>query len=581
MSAKFFIDLTMTLLGYAILAISYLGWGWVSLRVLKLDLPAKERPFVLIWLGWAITLFLLQFLNLLVPITATSSIFLLICGAIFTIIFFRVKYRDRNLPSLPWIFLILAAIAALWIALLSMESPIWYDSGLYYFNSIRWLNERPIVLGLANLQNRLAFNESFFIYVSFLNLYPFFKHGYNLSNSFLWLLLFAECLLSLLKYFSNKDSRNAESSSTSILPAFFTPVLVYVAVTTSISSPMPDVASALLQIMLFTQFVTDIEENLSDTGNNWRLAFIFIMSATAVTIKLSNLFYVFTICVILLLIRIRFRLPNLKRVFPAIIKLMVLPALIIGMWSFRGVLFSGCPLYPSTFGCLHVAWAEPVDAVKLEADLIQSWARQPEKTPDQVLGSWKWLGPWANGILHDHQTDVIYPLALSVLGILADIILFTRPSNKKVDRIYFFISLPILAGLIYWFDLAPNPRFAIALFWIFPISVMTVIAKILEASQRFKKGLILALMLLLNASILWSFAQRPKLFTRISTTGYMSIPIANLREKTTRSGLDVLTPIKGDQCWDSKLPCTPYFNSELNFVDKSIFPEFTINKTGK
>ncbi len=35
--------------------------------------------------------------------------------------------------------------------------------------------------------------------------------------------------------------------------------------------------------------------------------------------------------------------------------------LIIVLWSFRGILLSGCPAYPSTFGCLHVAWAEPIN----------------------------------------------------------------------------------------------------------------------------------------------------------------------------------------------------------------------------
>jgi len=577
-TTKFFIDLIITLLGFAILSISYFGWGWASSRTLKLDLSSKEKPFVLIWLGWAITLFLLQVINLLVPITAVSSIFLLVLGTTFAVIFFRAEFRDHKLPAVPWIFLVLVTIAALWIAVIAMASPTWYDSGLYYFNSIRWLNERSIVLGLANLHNRLAFNESFFTYVSFLNLYPFFKHGYNLANSFLWLVLFAECLLPLLKYFSNKDSRNTESSFASILPTFFIPILAYVALTTSVSSPMSDVASALLQIMLFIQFVTDIDENLSDKGNNSRLAFIFILSATAITIKLSNLSYVLTICVILLFIRTRFQIPDLKRVFRAIIRLLVLPALILGIWSLRGVLSSGCPLYPSTFGCLGVTWAEPTNLVKSDADLITSWAREPEKTPDQVLGSWKWLEPWANGIVHDHQIDVMYPFTLSILAILAGILLFALSSNKKIDRIYSLIPLPILAGLIYWFGLAPNPRFAIALFWLLPISVIAVIAKILEASQKYSRGILLALLLLVNASILWHFVQRPQMFTKFSTAGYLPIPTASLKVKTTLSGLDVLTPTKSDQCWDSQLPCTPYFNENLNFIDNAVFPEFTTGR---
>ena len=62
----------------------------------------------------------------------------------------------------------------------------------------------------------------------------------------------------------------------------------------------------------------------------------------------------------------------------------------------------------------------------------------------------------------------------------------------------------------------------------------------------------------------------------ISTNGYMPIPVVTLIEKTTLSGLKVLSPAEGDQCWDSKIPCTPYFNDRLKFIDSNIFPEFVI-----
>ena len=56
-------DLTITLIGYLILAFSYLGFGWAGSGILRIDFPVKEKLFFLIWLGWAITLFLLQILN--------------------------------------------------------------------------------------------------------------------------------------------------------------------------------------------------------------------------------------------------------------------------------------------------------------------------------------------------------------------------------------------------------------------------------------------------------------------------------------------------------------------------------------
>ena len=69
-------DLAITILGYIILACSYFGYGWLASRLLTLDFSVSEKPFSLIWLGWAVTLLLLQVLNLFVPIAGYLSIFI-------------------------------------------------------------------------------------------------------------------------------------------------------------------------------------------------------------------------------------------------------------------------------------------------------------------------------------------------------------------------------------------------------------------------------------------------------------------------------------------------------------------------
>jgi len=42
----------------------------------------------------------------------------------------------------------------------------------------------PYRSGLGNLHGRLAFNQSFFVYVAALNFYPFFGYGRSIANSF-------------------------------------------------------------------------------------------------------------------------------------------------------------------------------------------------------------------------------------------------------------------------------------------------------------------------------------------------------------------------------------------------------------
>ena len=161
------IDLTITVIGYVILAFSYLGLGWAGSQILRIVFPVKERLFVLIWLGWAITLFLLQILNLFIAINIFSSVPFLMLGVISAIVFFKNEGWKQAASTSSWVYSVLLAVTTIWVAILSMSSPTIYDDGLYHFNSIRWLNEYPIVLGLGNLHSRLAFNQSFFAYVAY------------------------------------------------------------------------------------------------------------------------------------------------------------------------------------------------------------------------------------------------------------------------------------------------------------------------------------------------------------------------------------------------------------------------------
>lgn len=50
---------------------------------------------------------------------------------------------------------------------------------------------------------------------------------------------------------------------------------------------------------------------------------------------------------------------------------------------------------------------------------------------------------------------------------------------------------------------------------------------------------------------------------RFSVDGWKPIKTMALAEEVTSHGLKVHVPVKTDQCWDSPLPSTPYFNPAL------------------
>src|SRR5262249_29613766 len=80
---------------------------------------------------------------------------------------------------------LLIALGVIWIADRALAAPYVGDSYLYHFSSVRWATEYRLPPGLGNLHGRLAFNQSYFLFVSFLNLLPRRWQGHNFANSLL------------------------------------------------------------------------------------------------------------------------------------------------------------------------------------------------------------------------------------------------------------------------------------------------------------------------------------------------------------------------------------------------------------
>jgi len=131
-----------------------------------------------------------------------------------------------------------------------------------------------------------------------------------------------------------------------------------------------------------------------------------------------------------------------------------------------------------------------------------------------------------------------------------------------------------------WFILAPDPRFANALFCILPITAVLPLLLAVDASGKLWRVVLAGVFLVVNAYLLLIFFREPLMFDNFSFKGVQPLPVVSLVQQKTNSGLMILTPVKGDQCWDSDLPCTPYFNSKLSFKNRLIFPEFYL-QTGK
>lgn len=580
----------MTLLLYVIIGVAYFGWGKAVLLALGRDRIVMEGIPVSfsIWVGWACTLLLFQLIHLVLALTVYVVSPIFVFGIALSAIFLIRSRRQSTAISLPLsqakkaTIVVIIVLVSEWISSRSMLPPTNYDSGLYHFNAIRWINSFPIVPGLGNLHGRLAFNQSFFTYVAALNLHPFFDHGRSLANSILLLLTLltqVEVTLPLIRRPALATHSHPLQWASGV---FCFPILAYWALSSNgLASPSPDLTSGLLQLVIFVVFGLAVV----DFARDGRVSLcdsivLFILAATAVTVKLSNLAFCGVVMALVLIGSLK---TSDKRIGDSV-RLLLPAVLIVLVLCVHGVALSGAPLYPSTIGYIHAEWSVPVDRVIDEANWVYSWARQPGTHWTNVLGNWNWLAPWFQRVA-TRLTAIVYPLgvflALSMINVVASV--FWKSRSKKRLFVHEIVLLPLFAGLVFWFVTAPDPRFANALFLLLPVSAILLLAAHVQkrVNSTVFTVIICVFFIVGNLNLLgWAYWHKWTL-KHISLDGYQVVKRVPLNEEITRTGLRVYTPVSGDQCWDAPIPCTPNFNENLRLREPyDMSSGFTVSGAG-
>jgi hypothetical protein len=558
--------LLLTFLLYAFLAVAYLGWGRILTSLLGLRHQEACLPSYLIWMGWAFTLLLFQLVHFVLPLTAPVVIPVLIAGVASARLDIVRAVRTYSPPRsllLPTLLGMVVVLFVGWIASRSMLTPSAYDAGLYHLSKIRWINSYPIVPGLGNLHGRLAFNQSFFAYVAALNLHPFFGHGRSIANSFLFLLTLGTFLDSLRPVFKQPSLLLEAHPFRYLFIVLLAPTLGYLALYSSgLASPTPDLTATLLQLTIMVLLAQALGEwNSGFTDQKVRTLVLGILAATAITVKLSNLVFSAVILAFVILYAIK---SNARQV---LLRISAFSALMFLIWWVYGLLLSGAPLYPSTVGYLPLEWAIPKEQAIEEGRWIYSWARHPELHWSIVLGSWNWFLPWLCRLFIINW--IVLPAILSLLLCAIALAFSIARRANGIRPSEWSILLPSTLAIIYWFFVAPDLRFAHALFFISSMSATALFVLALQHTLSRRRLLIASCagFLVANLPILTYLVTEGVPIADISLAGWKPITTVPLDVKITESGLPVYTPGMGDQTWDSPLPSTPYFNPALRLRD--------------
>jgi hypothetical protein len=508
-------------------------------------------------MGYAVMLGFLQLWHLVAPVNWLCT--LLFCGAGVIAGHRCGAYglRAWSAPSRGTFVLVFFVVG--WLALRALGAAGNYDSGLYHFASVRWSNEYSIVPGLANLHDRLAFNQSHLLFVALANVFPFDGHGHHVANSLLCVVL-----ASSLAHATVRLWHNPTPQISGLVSAFLLPALIWRITDWDISSPAPDLPIYVLALVVFLRLIRLAE---ADATNNQTssVALLVFLCAAGVSVKLSFVGYALAVCAMLPYLthcpRRRDAPPNGLRTW----LVLVFSALLFwGMpYGIRSIILSGYPLFPMPLGALPFDWTLPVEEARHTRDSIASWSRAPGLLPQDVLGNWKWLPAWWEQILlRPHLFGPVLFAAAGVVAIALHSLRMDRTDSRN-RKVVICGAATLATGLGFWFFTAPDIRFGDWLLWPCAALGAALLLSPKSSPSVHPKPPRLILVCVIVFSTLICLVQARIIF--VWPQGFTPIRMARTQPYESEHGVVILVPTNSDdRLWSSPLPSTPYARPNLS-----------------
>lgn len=537
---------TLVWLYASLLSLAY-GLALIALLRRAWRLADESAPLAVVCLtGLAVVAALVMALSLFVPIGLFANLVLL-AGALAAAALLgsagtaRIRAARERWRSASPVVKVIAAGAFLVALERTTERPLVGDTGVYHAQAIRWVEELGVVPGLGNLHARFAIDSAWFALEALFGLsFLGFGHLHALNG---WLCL---CLVSFLLL--GVDDLLAGRRTTSAWAKLILLVCLLPLVAGWISSPTPDLAiAAVLWVALL--LACDVAESERGFAVSTPALALAVLSAFAPLIKPS------AAPVALLLFPVIAAAWRVSR--PRAALLLALVAAMSIPLELRQLVISGYPIFlVASLDPFDFDWQMPRSAVVEIAEWIRSWARMPARPPSEVLLMWptEWLPSWLARL---RNADGVLLLAIPLCaGILGARRLLRAKSTPPTARLW--VDATLVAGVAYWFALAPDPRFGIGFY---PALSAVLIARAFRPvlARVPAPAIAGALCALLAAEIGVLYRSHPEAIAGLASR--VARPAVYPTEPTVQSNganFTVAIPRRSDRCWYEPFPCTPY-----------------------
>lgn len=442
----------------------------------------------------------------------------------------------------------------------TISTPEWlgnvataFDTDLYHAHIVRWLNEYGTVCGVGNVHSRLANSSTWLVLAALIN------HG-PLHGSVAWIM--TPLLLTSFSAYLLCELRPNTHTWAKTYAACLLPVCLYANMAWGLPNLYHDAPSLFFVCLVGCELLHFTFA--PDAHPQKHAAVVLICVATAFLMK--PLPVVTVACVPLYIVWLLHQRHVLA--VRTLLGIITLPACAALIWCVRNLLVSGYPLFPVPLFAMPVDWKMDIHAALQNALDVRAWARMPGPNYmwafEQGIGTW--FRPWVRHTLYNLNGVVMLPPLLA--GVLLWGARFRRPVAPGE---LFFLLWPVLS-VIYWFWLAPDPRFGREYPWLFFALAAALFTKsrgtawaawahtTTGTAKRLTQASLVALIVCLLLVGVWRHHRHaePHDIAWIMPGKQPARPVAaHGIQHPDRAPFTLYVPINDDRCGDAPLPCAP------------------------
>lgn len=458
--------------------------------------------------------------------------------------------------------LLIAAIGV-FMAVLSVRilGPVTnYDTGLYHLGAIQYAEQFAAIPGLANTYFAYGYATAQFPLAASSSWSPLGAEGYRALNSLIILIAFID----LIVRFRQRDSSAGKyvlAAGLAVIGFTMLPLADYWVV-----SPTQDASVFTVTVVAGAY----LSEALSRRRWVPAAATAVILSLVAVLLRPTMVAFASTLVIVVVVLAARRRASwSTQRLGMAVVVTTLMSVVALVLSAARDYILSGWWQYPLSMFPFAVPWRAPDPTPARLATL--GAARDPANLWE-AAESWSWLSAWGSRAMSSWE---LYAFGLLVIAALIGVVLFRPP------RVLLAATAPSAVATVFWFTLTP-PSFRFAwgpLFTVATIAVGWSLWSRARSSKTVARDAALGVSLVLGLTVIATVAFRIDVTSISESRDARGIPITyavtpltvtDITELTLPSGLPVLVPTDGDQCWAAFPLCSPQLPETLRLRGKDL-----------